>query len=371
MNRLFRLLAALAVIVACSSSSEKDAELRAHADAIHKECITLDSHTDSAMYLVRKDKDHSKLQVNFDKMQQGGMDVVFFAVYVGQGPRDAATLKAKEKFATDVIFKFKRYVDEHADQAAIAYNTRDIRKYKAEGKAIGVLAIENGYVVGKDITNIEKFYNMGVRCMTLSHNYNNDICDASRDSVAEWHGLSPFGEKVIAEMNRVGMIVDVSHASTETLYDCIRLSKAPIVCTHSCVWNIKDHPRNLTDDEIRAIADKGGVIQVTTGRWALSWQPREKVNIGSFCDHADYIKNLVGAEHVGIGTDFDGGGGMNQLEDVTCVKGITMELIRRGWSDRELKLFWGENFLRVMDEVQRIAYAIQDGEKDVENYEDD
>jgi microsomal dipeptidase-like Zn-dependent dipeptidase len=156
-------------------------------------------------------------------------------------------------------------------------------------------------------------------------------------------------------MNRLGIIVDCSHASASTLYDCLELSTAPVICSHSCVYAIKDHPRNLTDEEIKAIAAKGGVIQVTSGRWALSWQPHAQVNIGCFCDHVEYIRNLVGVEYVGIGTDFDGGGGMNELEDASKMKMITVELMRRGWTDRELELFWGGNFLRVMRAVEKAA----------------
>ena len=201
---------------------------------------------------------------------------------------------------------FKSYVAERSSEAGIAYRSSDFQRLKRQGKSIVMFALENGYGIGTDILNVERLYNLGVRAITLTHNYNNDVGDSSRDTIAEWQGLSPFGYKVVEEMNRLGMIVDVSHTSTETLYDCLEHSRAPIMASHSSVRAIKDIPRNLTDEEIVAIAAKGGLIQVATGRWCLSDLPREQVDISVFCDHVDHVSpTLVGADHVGIGTDFD------------------------------------------------------------------
>lgn len=360
MNRYKFILVAILAFLALSFTFQSDTEqaLIDHANELHKNMFTFDTHTDTAIHLNHPRYDENgnyKGQITFPKMKEGGLDGAFFAIYLEQGPCDDATLKKQTKYAVDEINLFKEYVAKHSDEAAIAYCADDFWKIKKQGKSVVMFAIENGYALGKDISNVGMFYKMGVRAITLSHNYNNDICDASRDTIAKWHGLSPFGYKVVKEMNKYGIIVDISHTSTETLFDCIEASTAPIIATHSCVWNLKDHPRNLKDDEIKAIADKGGVIQITTGRWALSWLPHAQVNVSTFCDHVDYVKNLVGAEHVGVGTDFDGGGGMNQLEDVTKMKNITIELLRRGWTDDEIKLFWGENLIRVMKEVEKVA----------------
>ncbi|MDD2595691.1 MAG: dipeptidase [Bacteroidales bacterium] len=360
MNKFKLIGAAIVVIVAASFTVQSDKELAEHADRLHKVIFSVDTHTDTAIHINhpkgKVDADGNwDGQVSFSKMKEGGLDACFFAIFLSQGPRDVETLKKETQYAIDEINLFKEYVNNHSDEAEVAYCADDLYKIKNKGKSVVIFAIENGYALGKDIKNVEMFAKMGVKAITLSHNYNNDICDASRDSVAEWHGLSPFGYEVVGEMNRCGVIVDVSHTSTETLFDCVKASAAPVIATHSCVWNIKDHPRNLKDDEIKAIASTGGLIQVTTGRWALSWLPNEQVNVSTMCDHIEYVRNLVGVEHVGVGTDFDGGGGMNGLEDATKMKNITIELLRRGWSDEDLKLFWGDNFIRVLRQVEKIA----------------
>lgn len=356
----YRFLALAAVVLLATSfavQSDNEKDLVKRAEALHKEMFTIDTHNDTAVYLNHPDMESNleKGQVTFEKMKQGGLDACFFAIYIGQGPKEGRSMEESTKYAKRELELFTKYVKDRPDEAEIAYCADDYWRIKKEGKSIVTLAIENGHAVGEDLSNVEMFYNMGVRAMTLSHNYNNAICDSSKDSVAKWGGLSPFGYQVVAEMNKLGMIVDVSHTSTETLYDCVAASKAPIVATHSCVRAIKDIARNLTDDEIRAIASTGGLIQVTTGRWALSFKPKAEVSVSTMCDHIEYVKNLVGVEHVGVGTDFDGGGGMNGLEDATKMKNITIELMRRGWSNEDLKLFWGENLIRVMRQVEAVA----------------
>lgn len=331
-----------------------DAELLARAEKLHDKIISVDTHTDTALHLPKGGG--KKLQASFENLREGRMDCCFFPIYLGQGPLDDATENQKYAYAMEKMHDIQDYIFEHSDEAGIAYSVKDIKKLKKEGRLALVMGLENAYPIGRDISRLYEFYNEGVRIITLCHNYNNDVCDSSRDSVARWHGLSPYGEKMVAEMNRLGILVDVSHASTETLYDCCKVSKAPVICSHSCVYALKDHPRNLTDDEIKAIAATGGVIQVTTGRWALSWKPAAEVNISTFCDHVEYIKNLVGVEYVGVGTDFDGGGGMVGLEDASKMKYITVELMRRGWTDKELELFWGGNILRVMRAVEKVSF---------------
>lgn len=360
MKYLVKISAAFALFAALSFSMQKDStDLAAHSAKLHKSIISMDTHTDTIMQMARG-KDPETLQVNLEKMRRGGMDAVFFAAYVGQGLRDDSTLLAKGRYCEDMLLSFKDYVKDHSDEIGLAYTASDVRDLKRKGKLIGILAIENGYVIGKDLSNVEKFYKMGVRYITLSHNNNNDICDAAvtQDNPKkgfkkgpEWHGLSPFGMKVVAEMNRLGIIIDVSHTSAETVDDVLGISEAPIIASHSCCTAIKNHARNLTDRQIREIASRGGLVQVTTYDGFLG-----EGSIKCYCDHVEHVRDLVGVDHVGFGSDFDGGGGgWEGLKDVADIQNITIELLRRGWSDSDLRAFWGGNVLRVMEDVQRAA----------------
>ncbi|HON54037.1 MAG TPA: dipeptidase [Bacteroidales bacterium] len=318
------------------------------ADKIHEKIVTIDTHNDSALKLNNSARRNSgSNQVTFSMMEKGGLDAAFFAIYTGQGPRDEESVKDADFYASDQLLRFRNYV-ESSDQAGFAYNAHDILYNKGRGQRSVILALENGYPFGKDISQVERFYNYGVRAVTLCHNYNNDICDASMDTVVEHNGLSPFGYKVVEEMNRLGIIIDVSHASSKTLSDVLRVSKLPVIASHSGVYAIKNHKRNLTDDEIKAIAAKGGLIQVATGRYFLSDKPKEEVTVKDIADHIDYVKSLVGIRHVGIGTDFDGGGGVVGMENAAKMKNLTVELLKRGYTNRELKMFWGKNILRVL-----------------------
>ena len=355
MKRFLRFLPALLVFAALGFTAQADeaAQLIKRAEKLHDRIISIDSHTDTALELTRDSIDLTNVQADFAKLREGRVDCCFYPIYMGQGPlrdssRDSAYLWARGKMEA-----IRAYIQAHPREARIALTADDIVRNKKRHRLSLVMGLENAYPIGRDLSRVQAFYDLGTRIITLSHNYDNDVCDASRYPQNTWGGLSPFGKELVHEMNRLGILVDCSHASTSTLYDCLALSTAPVICSHSCVYAIKDHPRNLTDDEIRAIAAKGGVVQVTTGRWALSWLPHAEVNIGTFCDHVEYIRNLVGVEYVGIGTDFDGGGGMNELEDASKMKMITVELLRRGWTDRELELFWGGNLLRVMRAVEK------------------
>lgn len=354
MKRVLSFLPALLLLFALGFTAQTDDEaaLRKRAQKLHDRIISIDTHTDTALELIRDSVDLKKVQADFAKLREGRVDCCFYPIFVDQGPLDDASRQQAYEDTRAKMQAIRAYVEARPKVARIALTANDIVRNKKRHKLSLVMGIENGYPIGRDLARVRDFYDLGTRIITLCHNYDNDICDASRYPEKTWGGLSPFGRELVGEMNRLGIIVDCSHASTQTLYDCLAISTAPVICSHSCVYAIKDHPRNLTDDEIRAIAAKGGVIQVTTGRWALSWLPHAQVNVGTFCDHVEYIRNLVGVEYVGIGTDFDGGGGMNGLEDASKMKDITVELLRRGWTDRELELFWGGNFLRVMRAVE-------------------
>ena len=357
MKRYLPFLPALLLFMALGFTVQQDetAALLKRAEKLHNKIISIDTHTDTALELVKPDVDLSKVQADFAKLRAGRVDCCFYPIFVDQGPLEDASRDSAYVWAIDKMKAIRAYIEARPREARIALCADDIVKNKKRHRLSLVMGLENGYPIGQDLGKLQDFYDLGTRIITLSHNYDNDICDASRYPKNTWGGLSPFGKELVREMNRLGVIVDCSHASTSTLYDCLELSTAPVICSHSCVYAIKDHPRNLTDDEIRAIAAKGGVIQVTTGRWALTWLPHAQLNIGTFCDHVEYIRNLVGVEYVGIGTDFDGGGGMNELEDASKMKMITVELMRRGWTDREIELFWGGNFLRVMRAVEKAA----------------
>lgn len=333
--------------------AQNERELTEAAELFHKKYFTLDTHNDTALHLNNPERGGSviKGQVTFPMMREGGLDAALFAIFIGQGPRtDEGHISAKESAEGELV-KFLDYAGRQ-ERVRIAHTADDLIKNKVDGYLSVVPALENGYPIGKDLTLIEYFYNLGVRAITLCHNKNNEICDASMDGVSEHGGLSEFGVSVVKEMNRLGIAIDVSHASVETLKDVIEVSSKPVIATHSGVWSIKNHNRNLRDDEIAAIAQRGGLIQIATGRFFLSDKPREQVTVKDIADHIDHAVKIAGIEHVGLGTDFDGGGGVVGLENVSKMKSLTIELMRRGYSEYQLSRFWGENFLDFLRKIQ-------------------
>jgi len=319
------------------------------ADKLHKRIFSIDTHNDTALHINNPNSQArvTKGQVTFPFMKEGGLDAAVFAIYIGQGARDSASLVAATEYVKDNLLRFKKYVEDYP-QVSIAYCSEDLLRNKQNGVTSVVLAIENGYAIGKDISNLERFRDMGVRMMTICHNLNNDICDASMDKEGEHNGLSEFGKDVIKEMNRLGIIIDLSHASTKTLFDVVKLSKKPVIASHSGVYAIKNHNRNLKDYEMRAIAEKGGLIQIATGRFFLSDLPKDSVTVSHIADHIDYARKIVGIDHIGLGTDFDGGGGVVGLENASKMKNLTIELLKRGYSEEDLEKFWGGNFIKFL-----------------------
>lgn len=347
--------------------AQTDEQYMQKAEEIHRKYLTIDTHNDTAMYLNHPDSDDwsvDKGQVSFPKMKEGGLDAAFFAIYLDQGPLRDYSRDSVFKYAMEEIRLFKDYVAEHSDEAAIACTPKELRKLKKEGRRGVVLALENGYGIGTDVARVDSMYNAGCRYITLCHNYINDICDASRyPSENPYGGLSEFGEQVVKRMNELGMLIDLSHASTSTLEDVAKLSKAPLFASHSAVRALKEHPRNLTDEEIKIIASTGGVIQVASGRWCLTNIPKKDTKVKHLADHIDHIKNLVGPEHIGLGTDFDGGGGVVGLEDCSKMKNLTVELLKRGYTEKELEMFWGGNFIRVWEETIKVAKELKKAKK--------
>ena len=326
-------------------------------ERLHDSIISIDTHNDFAMSLAFPDRRSTvaKGQVSFELMKEGRLDGAFFAAYQGQGPCTDAGRDNAKYLADSMLRALHRYARENRDLGGIAYCPEDIRELKKQGKAAMLLSIENAYCLGEDISLVEHYYNMGVRMIGLTHNGNNDIADSCMDSLERHGGLSPFGFRVIQEMNRLGIIVDVSHASRKTCLQAVEASSAPIMASHSCVYNLKAIPRNLTDQEILAIASKGGLVQISIGRYFLSFLPKEQVGLSHLMEHINYAVNLVGVDHVGIGSDFDGGGGIVGVENMGKMTAITRALLEEGYSPEDIAKIWGGNILRVMEAVRANA----------------
>lgn len=393
------------------------------AKAIHERVITLDTHcdinvknfTDSINYTQNLDN-----QVNLPKMKTGGLDVAWFIVYTGQ---DTLTDEGYKNAYDNAISKFdaihKLCKDIAPNDIELATTSSDVRRIVKSGKKVAMIGIENGYPVGKDIKNVEKFYNLGARYMSLAHNGHSQLSDSNtgeEDGVWLHNGLSDLGKEVIVEMNRLGMMIDVSHPSKDAMKQMVELSKAPIIASHSSARALCDHSRNLDDEQLGWIVKNGGVVQTVAFssylntekhekraefekelaikhldsmglKWvdrkdmkALTTEARETyfnalskirplikdeiskmkdappaVNVLDFVDHIDYLVETMGIEHVGISSDFDGGGGIEGWSDASETFNVTLELVRRGYTEEEIEMLWSGNLLRVLDEVEAVA----------------
>jgi len=349
-----------------------EAALFEKAKALHQKIYTIDSHCDTPMYFkygIDIGKTNSTLKVNpkelgaenenepvnytlkmdIPQMKKGMLDAVFMVAYLPQGARTPKASEQAFEKAVSIINQLKRQIENNSAIAAQAYTVSDLKKNKAEGKKSIFIGIENGYAIGKDINNIKYFAELGVKYITLAHNRNNDICDSNTGS-SEHNGLSEFGKEVVKEMNRLGIIVDISHTSEKTSFDVLAISRYPVIASHSSVKALCNHPRNLSDPLIKAIADKGGVVQVCLYSGFL--KKGGGASLKDAVDHIDYIVRLVGVDYVGIGSDFDGGGGIRGLQSASEFPQITMELIRRGYSDADIAKIWGGNMMRVMEAVK-------------------
>jgi membrane dipeptidase len=326
-------------------------------EQLHDTIISIDTHNDFAMSLAFPGRRSTvaKGQVSFELMKEGRLDAAFYAAYQGQGPCTEAGHEKAKFLADSMLRALHRYALENHKLGEIAYCPEDIRKLKKKGKAAMLLSIENAYCLGEDLSLVEHYYNMGVRMIGLTHNGNNNVADSSMDSLERHGGLSPFGFRVIQEMNRLGMVVDVSHASRKACLQAVEASRAPIMASHSCVYNLKEIPRNLTDQEILAIAAKGGVVQISIGRYFLSFLPKEQVDLSHLVEHINYVVNLAGVDHVGIGSDFDGGGGIVGVENMGKMKAVTRALLEDGYTADDIAKIWGGNVMRVMDAVRANA----------------
>ncbi len=416
----------LLAIMGCKEKQVNKANsLEEKASQIHEEVITIDTHidinvanfTDSINYTQRLDN-----QVNLPKLKEGGLDVSWLIVYTGQGELNAeGYAKAKEN-AMSKFDAIHRLCNEIApEEIELAYNSDDVRRIVKSGKKVAMIGVENAYPIGEDLSEFENYYNLGARYISLSHNGHSQFCDSNtgeEDNVWLHNGLSELGKQAVAEMNRLGIMIDVSHPSAEAMKQMIALTKAPIIASHSSARALCGHSRNLDDEQLLMIKENGGVVQTVAfssylntekhethqkymkelhiqvadslgvdwyERWQLAGLSEEKranyrknyptvveivnakaakdqnapegVSVSDFVDHVDYMVDLIGINHVGISSDFDGGGGIVGWTDASETPNVTLELVKRGYSKEEIAKLWGENLLRVMDQVQQVANA--------------
>lgn len=384
--------------------------MRQKAEAIHAEVLTLDSHVDTPLMLMREGFDIGKRndprdgggKLDFPRMEEGGLDAVFFAVFLGQGALTPEAYERNHQRALDIFGMIHETLDEYQDVAGLALTSDDAFRLREEGRFAIYIGNENGYPIGKDLSLLQTYYDLGSRYMGLSHTRHNQICDSSTDSQPPLHnGLSEFGVEVVGELNRLGMMVDVTHISDEAFYDILEVTKAPVIASHSNARAICDHPRNLDDDMLMALAENGGVLQLCvlsayvkemesdpereaafaalrekwnnfqdltdeemeqarSEWWALnSKYPAPMATVADLVDHVDHVVTLIGIDHVGIGTDFDGGGALEDCYDVSEMENITLELVRRGYNKEDIEKIWSGNFMRVFREVESIAKELK------------
>ncbi|MFH1764612.1 MAG: dipeptidase [Gemmatimonadota bacterium] len=395
-------------------------ELLAQARAIHEAAITMDTHVDIGGNYGTPEVDPcagTNSKVDIPKMVAGGMDLAFMAAYVGQGPRTSEGHEAAKESALNKIAAIHRVAEEMCpDQVEIAYSPDDVERIHATGKRMFAIGIENGYPIGNDFSLVQRYYDLGARYITLTHNGNNEIADSTnpREGEGEEHGgLSDFGREVVKEMNRLGIFVDVSHASKKTMMQAIELSAAPIMASHSGASGLADVSRNLDDEQLLALKANGGVIQIVALGSFIQVDPPERgeamralqeelgmmdrralrsmteeeradyqarieplmpqfeariaeidaqwpqPSVKTMVDHVDYVVALIGIDHVGIGTDFDGGGGVPGFNDASEALNVTVELVRRGYTEEDIRKIWGGNLLRAWREVERVAAEMQ------------
>jgi membrane dipeptidase len=393
-----------------SESPETEEALIARALEIHDRVLTFDSHADTPLRMidpdfdmsVRHDPRETGSKVDYPRMTEGGLDAIFFAAFVAQDIRDDDGNSRAKALALQMLDATIQSVEDNSEKVGLALNPQDAYDLQEQGKHAVYLAIENGYPIGDDLSNLQLFFDKGVRYITLVHSTNNDLADSATDDKGPEHGgLSEPGKEVVKEMNRLGIMVDVSHASDDVFFDTIALSEAPIIATHSNARSVTDHKRNMSDEMLKVIAENGGVVQLTMlssylrelepnpersaafaelraslkpasemtpeDRLAMrsafnelnAKYPPELAYVQDAVDHIDHIVEVAGIDHIGIGCDFDGGGGINGVFDASEVMNITIELVKRGYTEEQVEKIWSGNLMRVFREVQEVAERMQ------------
>ncbi|MEM1324727.1 MAG: dipeptidase [Bacteroidota bacterium] len=401
----------LIFILGCKSSATlSEADLTKKALAIHDRVLTVDTHADTPLRMIqpgfdmaeRHDPNETGSKVDYPRMKEGGLDAIFFAAFVAQDIRDDDGNSRAKALCLQMIDSVVVSTQRNSDVVGLALDPDDAYELEKAGKRAIYVGIENGYPIGDDLSNVELYYNKGVRYITLVHSSNNDLADSATDRKGPEHdGISAFGAEVVKEMNRLGIMVDVSHGNDAVFYDAIEMSKAPIIASHSNARAVTDHPRNMTDEMLQLMAKNGGVVQLTMLADYLRTAPPnperdaaiealranmkpigdmtseertalrkkfEEVNkkypsppatVKHVADHIDHIVKVAGIDHVGIGCDFDGGGGIEGVFDASEVMNITIELVRRGYTEKQVEKIWGGNLIRVFEEVQKVAKEMQ------------
>jgi len=437
---LFILL--IAALFSCNSENQSkeepldittmtDGEIVEYAQGIHDRVITLDTHDDINVDNFTLEKNYTmdlETQITLQKMEDGGLDVAWFIVYTGQGD---LTEEGYEKALENAMSKFDaihRLCEEIApDRIALATTSEEVRQIQAEGKLVAMIGVENAFPIGMDISKVKEFYDLGGRYMSPAHNRHSQLSDShTGEEDDDWmhNGLSDFGKEVIREMNKWGIMVDVSHPSKKAFMDMIELTKAPLIGSHSAARALSDESRNMDDEQLLKLKENGGVIQTVALRSFVNTEKNKKrrdalneinkviaaemgfeivgrramrdmseddreiyrakmkelreragpkiaeevdpkfpdVDVGDFIDQVDYLVNLIGIDHVGISSDFDGGGGIQGWDDSSETFNVTLEMVHRGYTEEEISKIWSGNLLRVLDEVQAVAAQIQSAE---------
>ncbi|WP_026838693.1 dipeptidase [Gillisia sp. JM1] len=407
--------------------NKEQSEMWKKAKAIHEKVITIDTHDDININNFTANRNYTQdlnTQVNLPKMMDGCLDVAWFIVYTGQGELNEAGYTAAYNNAISKFEAIHRLTEEIApDKIGLATSSSEVRNLVNEGKLVAMIGVENAYPIGEDLSNIEKFYDLGARYMSLAHNGHSQLSDSNTgeaDNVWLHNGLSELGKEAISEMNRLGIMIDVSHPSKEAIKQMFELSKAPLIASHSSARALCDHSRNLDDELLGLFKEHGGVIQTVafssyvntnkhnayyaavnaiynqegkeSGFMVLSRdsirsldeaekaiyeedyskivnkssqkikelrQTNGPVDVSDYIDHIDYLVEKTGINHVGISSDFDGGGGVEGWRDASETFNVTLELVKRGYTEEEIAKLWGENLLRVLDEVEAVAKEIQ------------
>lgn len=326
------------------------ASLFAEAKDIHSRIYSIDTHCDTPMGFSRGGTvgARNRQQVSIPKMTEGFLDAQFLAAFLSQKELDDASMKAAVEKCQGIIDDIYKDVAKYPEFCGIARTEEEAVRLKAEGKKAFFIGIENGYGIGNDISNIKKYYDQGVNYITLCHSSDNAICNSSTRTADENKGLTDFGRKVVKEMNKVGMVIDLSHASMGTFWDVMKESKMPVVCTHSGAKDVFFHDRNLNDDQLRALAKNGGVIQICIFAGYMS-PDRTKTSIDDVVAHIDHCVKVAGIDHVGIGSDFDGGGGVLGCKGSNDMIRITVKLLEKGYTEEQIGKIWGGNFFRVLN----------------------
>jgi membrane dipeptidase len=388
-------------LTGCRTSEE---QLIKKAEKIHASILTVDTHCDTPMEFSNPGFDlgvrHDEGCVDFPRMVEGGLHAEFFAVFTGQGPRNDTIYDKVYQKALRIFDAIHKNVEKNSEIAEVGYTADDAYKLRKAGKITAYIGLENGYPIGKDLSKVKQFYDLGARYITLAHTKNNDICDSSTDPAGpENNGLSAFGTEIVTEMNHLGMMVDISHISDKSFYDVLKITKAPVIASHSSCRALCGSPRNLSDDMLLALKENGGVIQICIlGNYLKTPEPNPELDtklnelkagygdynalpedskkmvrtkyraiqkryekpatVKDVVDHIDHAVQVIGIDYVGIGTDFDGGGGVEGCRDASQMKNITVELLRRGYSKADITKIWGGNVMKVLRKVEEVSNQV-------------